>query len=178
MSGSVVGPRPITAFVTLVLVVALAGGACTRTASAPAGGNGLGTVVQVLDGDTAIIDIGGAEESVRFLGIDTPEIAHPDQPEECFGPEATARTVELLPAGTSVRLERDLEARDRYDRILAYVYRADDDLFVNETLVREGFADTLSIQPNTAFAGPLSAAKVEARAEGRGLWARCPAFAP
>ena len=119
-------------------------------------------------------EIDGTEESVRFLGIDTPEIAHPDQPEECFGPEATARTEALIPPGTEVRLERDLEARDRFDRLLAYVYRAEDDLFVNESLVGDGFADTLSIEPNRAHDATFAAARAEARAADRGLWSRCP----
>jgi micrococcal nuclease len=175
MPGSV---NRVAAAAVLACVIAVAAG-CTRSASSPPPAqDGKGTVVHVLDGDTAIIDIAGTEESVRFLGIDTPEIVHPDQPEECFGPEATARTTELLPEGTVVRLERDLEARDRYDRLLAYVYRAEDDLFVNETLVREGYADTLSIEPNTTFAGLLSAARAEARNAGRGLWVRCPAGEP
>jgi micrococcal nuclease len=161
----------------LLAVKLLASGAlvaCTRTGPTPTD-DGAATVLQVLDGDTAIMDIAGAEESVRFLGIDTPEVAHPDQPEECFGPEASARTAALIPPGTEVRLERDLEARDRYDRLLAYVHRSEDGLFVNEALVREGFADTLSIEPNTTHEGTLAAARSEARAAGRGLWGRCPA---
>ncbi|MEL7209769.1 MAG: thermonuclease family protein, partial [Actinomycetota bacterium] len=125
---------------------------------------GRGTVVHVVDGDTVIVDLGGAEESVRLLGIDTPEVARPDQTEECFGPEASARTRVLLPVGTDVRLERDREARDRFGRLLAYVYRAEDDLFVNEALVAEGSADTLSIEPNTAYRRELSAARAAARA--------------
>lgn len=158
--------------VTATLATALA--ACTRPTPTVTE-DGAATVVHVLDGDTAIMDIDGAEESVRFLGIDTPEIAHPGEPEECFGPEAAARTEALLPPGTPVRLERDLEARDRFDRLLAYVHRADDGLFVNEILVHEGFADTLSIEPNTAHESSLAAARVRARTAGRGLWGRCPA---
>jgi micrococcal nuclease len=165
---------PATVVATIVMLSMVQLGACTRTPAAPTGADGAAVVVRVLDGDTAIMRIAGAEESVRFLGIDTPEIAHPDQAEECFGPEAAGRVGQLLPPGTAVRLERDLEARDRYDRILAYVHRADDDLFVNETLVREGFADTLSIEPNTAHRTDLAGARAEARTEGRGLWARCP----
>jgi micrococcal nuclease len=160
----------------LLAVTALASAAlvaCTRPPPAVTE-DGAATVVHVLDGDTAIMDIDGAEESVRFLGIDTPEIAHPGEPEECFGPQAAARTEVLLPPGTAVRLERDLEARDRFDRLLAYVHRADDDLFVNEVLVREGFADTLSIEPNTAHETTLAGARAEARAAGQGLWGRCP----
>ena len=159
---------------TAMASVALVG--CTRPTPTPTTvGAGTATVVHVLDGDTVIMDIDGTEESVRLLGIDTPEIAHPDQPEECFGPEATARTEALLPPGAKVRLERDLEARDRFDRLLAYVYRAADDLFVNEALVRGGYADTLSIRPNTAHEATFAAARSAARAAERGLWSRCPA---
>ena len=167
---------PVCRGVSLSAIALTAGllGACTRPTPAPPRPDGAAVVVQILDGDTAIMDIGGTEESVRFLGIDTPEIAHPDQPEECFGPEATARTEALIPPGTEVRLERDLEARDRFDRILAYVYRAEDDLFVNESLVGDGFADTLSIEPNRAHDATFAAARAEARAAGRGLWSRCP----
>jgi micrococcal nuclease len=163
---------------TLAGVIVLAGltmGACTRSAPPPQLGDGEATVVDVLDGDTALMSIDGTTESIRFLGIDTPEIAHPDQPEECFGPEATARAAELLPVGAKVRLERDLEARDRYDRLLAYVYRSADDLFVNEVLVQEGFADTLSIEPNTTHRATFAAARNAARQAGLGLWGRCPA---
>lgn len=160
-----------------VLLAALAAAAlvgCTPAASPPRP-DGSAEIVRVLDGDTAIMQIGGVEESVRFLGIDAPEIAHPDQPEECFGPQASARARALLPPGTAVRLERDLEARDRYDRILAYVHREEDEVFVNEALVREGFADVLSIEPNAAHEADLARARAEARDGARGLWSHCPA---
>lgn len=156
------------------LLALLTVGACTRTSGPPTVAAGEATVVHVVDGDTAVLDIGGVEESARLLGIDTPEVAHPGQEAECFGAEASARTARLLPVGTVVRLERDLEARDRYDRLLVYVYRAGDGLFVNETLVRQGFADTLFIEPNTAHESGLAAARAEAVAAGRGLWGRCP----
>src|SRR3546814_6784817 len=74
---------------------------------------------------------------------------------------------ELLPAGTAVRLERDVEARDRYGRLLAYVIRADDELFVNLALVAEGFAESNQYRPNTARQAELDAAEDEARAQGR-----------
>ena len=73
----------------------------------------------------------GRDERVRLIGIDTPETVDPRKPVQCFGKEASDHTKALLPAGTAVRLERDAEARDRYDRLLAYVYRASDGLFVN-----------------------------------------------
>jgi micrococcal nuclease len=97
----------------------------------------------------------------------------PDEPVGCYGPEASDRTNGLLPPGTAVLLERDEEARDRYGRLLAYVRRADDGLFVNEALLREGFAETLIIEPNHAYAGQLLAAQDEAQAAGAGLWSAC-----
>ena len=93
---------------------------------------------------------------------------------DCFGPEASARTKALLPEGTEVRLTRDAEVRDRYQRLLAYVVRTRDDLFVNRTLVADGFARTLSIAPNDAHRAELAAVEAEARAAGRGLWGACP----
>jgi micrococcal nuclease len=92
---------------------------------------------------------------------------------ECYGKEAKARTAELLPAGTEVRLERDVEARDRYGRLLAYVYRASDGLFVNLAMARDGYAVPLTIAPNVAHADEFVAAAGDARRADRGLWAAC-----
>src|SRR3546814_3636658 len=78
----------------------------------------LGVVVRSVDGDTLVVDVGGSREDVRLIGIDTPESVARDRPVECFGPEAKEHMAELLPAGTAVRLERDVEARDRYGRLL------------------------------------------------------------
>ena len=134
------------------------------------------TVVHIDDGDTIDAEIGGRRTRVRLIGIDTPETKKPNTPVQCYGPEATAETTALLPLGTAVRLERDVEARDPYDRLLAYVYRADDGLFVNLELARLGFARQLSIAPNDAHA-PVFAAAVDAAVAGRvGLWAACPSF--
>lgn len=131
-------------------------------------------VVDVVDGDTVEVAVGGRTESVRLLGIDTPETVDPDRPVGCFGPEASARTAALLPEGTEVVLERDVEGRDHFGRLLAYVFRADDDAFVNEVLVAEGFAEVLVIEPNGAYAPRLRAAESAARAAGAGLWGSCP----
>lgn len=130
-------------------------------------------VVRVVDGDTLVVRIGGAEERVRLIGIDTPESVRPDAPVECWGPEASATTASLLPDGTPVRLERDEEPRDRFDRLLAYVRRAADGLFVNLELARLGAADALTIEPNTAHEEDIAAAVAEARRAGRGLWGAC-----
>ena len=112
---------------SLAVLAVLAVAAYTATArddSSSGGPESDGKVVRVVDGDTIVVDIGGAEETVRLIGIDTPEIAHPafgDRPPndaECFGDEAQRYTGELLAVGSGVRLERDVVARDDYGRLL------------------------------------------------------------
>lgn len=132
-----------------------------------------GTVIFVIDGDTVDMEIGGERERVRLLGIDAPESVHRSVPEQCFGAESSAALTELLPIGSEVTLERDVEARDRFGRLLLYLYRSDDGLFINEQLVRTGMADTSFYEPNTTLADTLTAARAEARAERAGLWGRC-----
>lgn len=134
----------------------------------------VGEIVKVVDGDTVDIVIGGRRERVRLLGIDTPEVYVADgAAAECFGQEASAFTAELLAAGTSVRLERDVVGRDDYGRLLAYVYLVDGGSMVNETIVRQGFARPLIIEPNGALADRLVAAATAAEADELGLWAAC-----
>ncbi len=145
-----------------------------RTTAGTISTDGRATVEQVVDGDTIVVDIGGRSEKVRLIGIDTPESVDPRRPVACFGKEASARTAELLPVGTAVRLVGDVEARDRYDRVLAYVYRVNDGLFVNLTLAAEGFAVTLTYPPNVAHEAEFVAAAAAARRDGRGLWSSCP----
>ena len=159
----------------LLLVVALVGfAACgdkkPDDASLPAG---TGVVSKHTDGDTIRVKIDGAEERVRFIGVDTPETHGRNGLIECFGRQAAAHTAKLLPIGTAVRLVRDVEARDRYGRLLAYVYRADDNLFVNLALARDGYADVLTYPPNVAHASEFVAAVADARDHDRGLWSAC-----
>lgn len=133
----------------------------------------LGTVVYVIDGDTVDLEIDGERERVRLLGIDAPESVHRSVPEQCFGAESAAALTELLPIGSTVRLERDQDPRDRFGRLLLYLYRTEDELFVNRWLVRNGLADTAFYEPNTARADVLTDARAEARSERVGLWANC-----
>lgn len=141
------------------------------------GGRGMVAVVsRVVDGDTVDLSFRGRPgERVRLLGIDTPETVKPDSPVECFGPEASARTEELLPEGTEVVVQRDEEPRDRYGRLLVYLWRRSDGTFVNEVLLAEGFATVLSLEPNTARRAQLAAAEHAARTAGSGLWSACDA---
>lgn len=129
---------------------------------------------RVVDGDTVVAVLeGGRSESVRLIGIDTPEKPGGTLPAECFGAEAGAFTAALLPPGAPVLLTGGEETRDVYDRLLAYVYRAADGLFVNMALAREGYAVALSIAPNTDYTPHFAAAEAAARAENLGLWAAC-----
>ena len=147
--------------------------ACSAPRPADPGPAGAAVVAHPVDGDTVVVDIGGHEEPVRLIGVDTPESVARDRPVECFGLEAKARTAELLPPGTAVRLERDVEARDRYGRLLAYVVRAQDGVLVNLLLVEEGFAESYRFAPNLAHQADFDAAEARARRDRRGLWPVC-----
>ena len=130
-------------------------------------------VVRVVDGDTLIARLaGGRVERVRLIGMDTPESVKPGVPVQCFALRASAATKHLL-TGRRVKLVQDVEARDRYGRLLAYVYREPDGLFVNEALVRRGLARPYPFAPNTRFAGPIARLAGAARTAGRGLWSAC-----
>ncbi len=135
--------------------------------------DGAATVVHVVDGDTIDVRIAGRTERVRLIGIDTPETKKPNTPIQCYGPEASAHTAALLPIGTPVRIERDVVGRDDYGRLLGYVFRIDDDLFVNLEIVEQGFAQPLSIPPNTSFATAIADAARAAEQADVGLWAAC-----
>ncbi|HYH60851.1 MAG TPA: thermonuclease family protein [Solirubrobacterales bacterium] len=128
-------------------------------------------VTRVVDGDTAQMELdGGGEEGVRFIGVDTPESVAPGQPVECFGKKASRFTKGLI-EGERVTLRFDEERRDIYDRMLAYVYLGD--RFVNAELVRLGYARTLEIAPNVAFAERFTQLQQAAANAGRGLWGAC-----
>jgi micrococcal nuclease len=128
-------------------------------------------VLEAIDGDTVVVELAdGSTDTVRLLGVDTPETHHPTKGVECFGPEAAAYTAARL-TGRIVELEGDVEPRDIYDRRLAYVildaHRFDDEL------LRKGYARLLVIEPNRAHARDLLAAELTARRAKRGLWAAC-----
>lgn len=125
---------------------------------------GLIKVVRVIDGDT--IELEGGEK-VRYIGIDTPETVHPSKPVEFMGKEASECNQGLV-LGKFVRLESDIEERDKYGRLLAYVFV--DSLFVNAELVRQGFAQILTIPPNVKYADLFLSLQKEAREANRGLW--------
>jgi micrococcal nuclease len=127
-------------------------------------------VVEVVDGDTARMRIDGREQSVRYIGIDTPESVIPGETPECFGKRSAGLNRKLVES-ERVTLVFGAERRDRYDRLLAYVYVGD--LFVNAEIVRRGFARTLAIAPNTDFADRFTRLQQAAANAGRGLWGAC-----
>ena len=164
----------------LGFLVVLAVAAYTATAGDGSGGSPgrdgaqVGQVVRVVDGDTIHVQVGGTRETVRYIGVDTPESVKPGTPVECFAKRAGAFNHQLVD-GEEVRLVRDAEARDRYGRLLAYVYRVRDKRFVNAALVRRGYAVPLTIPPNVAHAKQFRKLASAARRARRGLWSSCPA---
>lgn len=128
-------------------------------------------VTRVVDGDTLVIEIDGREDRVRYIGVDTPETVAPGRPVECYGREASARNKELV-EGKTIRLVRDVSDRDRFDRLLRYVYVGD--TFVNAELIRGGYATVATFPPDVREIDRLRGIEREAREARRGLWGACP----
>lgn len=125
-------------------------------------------LVKVVDGDTIWVRMSdGSEERVRYIGIDAPEIAHADAPAEYMGEEASIHNAELLASGP-LHVEVDMDERDDFGRLLAYVWAGE--VLVNERLVRDGYARAHGYPPNLARQSQLREAQRKARAEGLGLW--------
>jgi len=166
-------------FIAAVLVILAVSRGCGGSGdSAEPSGPVSVKVTHVVDGDTIDVRMpGGGEETVRYIGIDTPETVKPDTPVQCGGPQAHAVN-ERLVGGRTVTLRFDAEHRDVYGRLLAYVYLpggpGGHPLFVNAELVRRGLARTLTIRPNDSFASLFARLAARAGAAGRGLWGRCP----
>jgi micrococcal nuclease len=127
-------------------------------------------VERVVDGDTFVALVAGRRERVRIIGVDTPESVAPGRPVEPYGKEAS-RFAEQELAGRTVRLAGDVEPRDRYGRLLAYVWLPDG-TFWNALLAAEGYAQQLTIPPNVTYADLFRRLVAEARDRDRGLWAR------
>lgn len=131
------------------------------------------TVTKVVDGDTFKAKVNGKEESIRLIGIDTPETVHPSKPVQPYGPEASAYTKKRL-AGQTVTLEFDVQQRDKYGRLLAYVWlgsgknaKAE---MLNQTLVKEGYARVATFPPNVKYTDSFVKLQKQARDAGKGLW--------
>ncbi len=131
--------------------------------------NSEATVVSVTDGDTIKVRIGNKEETVRYIGVDTPEPYRDGEP-ACFSREATARNKELV-EGKIVTLVSDHEDKDKYGRLLRYVYVGE--RFVNGELIKGGYAKTLRIKPNTTYADEFVQLQNEAKKMEKGMWGAC-----
>jgi micrococcal nuclease len=125
-------------------------------------------VVRVVDGDTVEIEGG---QKVRYIGINTPESVDPRREIQCFGKEASEENRRLV-EGKTVRLEKDISETDKYGRLLRYVYV--DSLFINDALVRTGFAHASTYPPDVMYASLLNDAQNVARDNKSGLWSHCP----
>lgn len=120
------------------------------------------TVVRVIDGDTIELADGNI---IRYIGIDAPELGS-----DCYSEEATKKNRELV-EGKEVKLEKDVSDKDRYGRLLRYVYV--DDILVNELLVREGFAYAKNYDPDTSYLEQFAVAEYKAKDSNMGLWNVC-----
>lgn len=170
-------PCAVAGLAGLLLLVRVAGGCVGPAAQEPAAGTRddedatqIGRVVVVFDGDTVRVALeGGSAETVRLIGVDAPEVHHPERPVERFGREAAAFTTSLA-RGQRVRLEADAQSadRDRHGRLLRYVFLPDGRL-LNAEIITQGFAHALTLYPF----GRMESFRVlerEAREAGRGLW--------
>ena len=129
-------------------------------------------VTKVIDGDTIKLENG---EVVRYIGINAPETAHPQKPVQCFGYEASNKNKELV-EGKIVRLEKDISETDKYGRLLRYVWVGN--VFVNDYLVRNGYAYSSTYPPDVKYQEQLREAEKEARENNRGLWGQCIKITP
>jgi micrococcal nuclease len=136
------------------------------------GGGEAAVVTRVVDGDTVVVRTGRRVERVRYIGVDTPEDVKPRTPVQCYSERAAAENRRLVER-RRVTLRFDAERRDRYGRLLAYVYRRPEGDFVNAELVRRGDARTLTIPPNDAHAALFARLAADARRRRLGLWGAC-----
>jgi len=121
-------------------------------------------VVSVIDGDTIQLENG---ETLRYIGIDAPETVHQGKPVQCYGQEASLENKKLV-EGKEIEVEKDVSEKDQYGRILRYVWA--EGIFVNEYLVREGFAQAVTFPPDVKYQEQFLEAERKAREEGKGLW--------
>lgn len=127
------------------------------------------TVLRVVDGDTVVLTDG---RKLRYIGIDTPETVKPGVAPECFGHEASLKNKELV-EGKQIEMEKDVSEVDRYGRLLRLVYVGD--IFVNDAMVREGYAYASTYPPDVKYSEQFKDAERDAQTHSAGLWAAsCP----
>jgi len=132
-------------------------------------------VKRVIDGDTVELEDG---KIVRYIGIDAPELHHPTKSVQCFA-SASAEFNKKLVEGKNVRLEKDVSETDKYKRLLRYVYLIENQvssssgLFVNEYLVKEGYAYAATFPPDVKYSELFRQTQEEAMKNNKGLWKAC-----
>jgi micrococcal nuclease len=156
-----------SAFVASLLLAAAVASATGLDGPGPSNGRLEGRVVRIVDGDTIHVRIADRIEKVRYIGVNTPEVHHPRKGEEPGGREAAAVNRALV-IDKTVRLETDVQVRDRYGRLLAYVYVGD--TMINADLVRQGYAQVMTVPPNVRHQALFLKLQREARESNRGLW--------
>lgn len=167
-------------FILYLLVFALAGCSLEEVNSIPSSSSSAGQsegseelqkvqvkVDRVIDGDSVVVSLHGQNEKVRFIGVDTPETVHPEKGEQPFGKESSNYTKSRL-EGQTIELEFDVQERDQYGRILAYIWIEDEHF--NLTLVQEGYAVASTWPPNVKYADLYKTAQRAAREAEKGLW--------
>ncbi len=122
---------------------------------------------RVVDGDTIIVNIDGKKERIRLIGVDTPETKHPSKPVQYFGKEATAFTKSMIES-KKVMLGYDYQLRDKYDRLLAYVY-LEDGTFLNAEIIKQGYGFAYT-KFNFKYLEEFRQYEKDARENKRGLW--------
>jgi micrococcal nuclease len=131
-----------------------------------------GRVVRVVDGDTVRVRLRDHTETVRYIGVDTPETVKPGEPVQCYGKLASDFNRRLV-ADREVELRFGRERRDRYGRLLAYVYVQGRERSVSATLIARGYGRELTIPPNTAHERSFGRLERRAREHHVGLWGSC-----
>ena len=124
-------------------------------------------IKRVIDGDTVVLNTG---EKVRYIGVNTPELSNRKKLIDCFAQEALTVNKQLV-EGKQVRLEKDISNVDKYGRLLRYVYI--ENIFVNDYLVKKGFAQVATYPPDVKYQKLFLASQREARRENVGLWNMC-----
>lgn len=135
-----------------------------------------GRVIWVVDGDTIHVRLGRRVEKVRYIGVNAPEIPHPEARGWLEGGALAFEVNRRLVIGRDARLELDLQPRDPYGRLLAYVWvrrpHARTRVMANAEMVRRGFAQVMTIPPNVKHQERFLKLQREAREARRGLWGR------
>lgn len=132
-------------------------------------------VTRVIDGDTIEVNLNSKIQKVRYLGMNTPETVDPRRPVQCFGHEASDENKKLV-EGKTVVLTKDISDTDKYGRLLRFIYLPLSDgqmLFVDDYLVREGYAQIDTFPPDIKFADRFLAAQKQAQALNKGMWGKC-----